>query len=170
MLARFKPQRKKWFHKDSGHLLRWSIFLHVTGVDFIVGCRDSAPVDQFGTRNRSYRSIVRSVAFLVQRCLTVNQHNTVVQGKYIAATSWLCVLLDNTTVDNVFIHLDIKLTCIEAKSDWLNENDELRMKRLFFSWKRLLCFPVPHWLKFNDSVLNSACDWLALIPLQHSDN
>ena len=43
------------------------------------------------------------------------QHNTVVQGKYIAATSWLCVLLHNTTVDNVYIHLDIKLTCIEGK-------------------------------------------------------
>ena len=151
MLARFKPQRKKWFHKDSGHLLRWSIFLHVTGVDFIVGCRDSAPVDQFGTRNRSYRSIVRSVAFLVQRCLTVNQHNTVVQGKYIAATSWLCVLLDNTTVDNVFIHLDIKLTCIEAKSDWLNENDELRMKRLFF---------------FMETVAMLSCSSLAKIQRQ----
>ena len=65
------------------------------------------------------------------------QHKTVVQGKYIAATSWLCVLLDNTTVDNMYIHLDIKLTCIEGKqrvTDWLNENDELRTKCLgFFS-------------------------------------
>ena len=55
------------------------------------------------------------------------QHNTVVQGKYIAATSWLCVLLDNTTVDNVYIHLDIKLTCTEGKprGDWLTERERL---------------------------------------------
>ena len=34
------------------------------------------------------------------------QHNTVVQGKNIAATSGLRVLLDNTTVANVYIHLE----------------------------------------------------------------
>ena len=27
---------------------------------------------------------------------------------------------------------------------------------IFFSWKWLLCFPVSHWLEFNDSVLVSA--------------
>ena len=33
-----------------------------------------------------------------------------------------------------------------------------------------LCSPVSHWLKFNDSVLDSAYDWPALSPLHHSDN
>ena len=65
-----------------------------------------------------------------------SQHNTVVHGKYVAATSWLCVLLDNTTVDNVYIHLDTELTSVEDKptvTDWLNENDELWMKlNVFF--------------------------------------
>ena len=27
-----------------------------------------------------------------------------------------CVLSDNTTVDNVYIHLDIKLTCTDGKT------------------------------------------------------
>ena len=103
----------------------------------------------------SFMQLVCSVTLPVQRCSVVNhvthssqllflkyrangQHNTVVQGKYIAATSWLCVLLDNTTVDNVYIHLDIKLTCIKGKptvTDWLNENDELWTKwKVFFSF------------------------------------
>ena len=51
------------------------------------------------------------------------QHDTVVRGKYKAATSWLYVLLDNTTVDNVNILLDIKQK--PRMTDWLNENDEL---------------------------------------------
>ena len=94
------------------------------------------------------------------------QHNTVVQGKYIAATSWLCVLFDNTTVDNVYIDM----YCMKPwVTDWLNEIDELQTKCLVFFFLEI-CFPVSHWLKFDDSVLDSAYDWLALSPLHHSDN
>ena len=52
----------------------------------------------------------------------------------------------------------------------MNERERRATNKMFcFSWKRLLCFPVSHWLIFNDSVLDSACDWLALSPLHHSD-
>ena len=42
----------------------------------------------------------------------------------------------------MYIYFDIKLSCIEGKP----------------KVKQLLCFPVSHWLKFDDSVLDSAYD------------
>ena len=113
----------------------------------------------------SYCSFVRSVEScdaVLSSLFSNDQHNTVVQGKYIAATSWLCALLDNTTVDNVYVHLDIKVS-----QEWLTDWTRTMSYKQIISWKRLLCFPVSHWLKFNDSVWDSACDWLALSPLHH---
>ena len=97
------------------------------------------------------RSFVCSVAFPVQRRLVVNhvthsflsslflndrangQQNTVIQGKCIAATSWLCVLLDNTTVDNVYIYLDIS-QFVRAKVLFLRTDsfaNETKIKGIF---------------------------------------
>ena len=83
------------------------------------------------------------------------QRNTVVQGKHTAATSWLCALLNNTTVDNVYIQGKPRVT------DWLNESDGAtnEMKRFIFmeTVAMLSCFSLA---KINDSVLDSAYDWL----------
>ena len=65
-------------------------------VDVTVRCPDSVPVGQFDRKTRLCSSFVRSVAFPVRRSAVNHvthssqlllQHNTVVQGKYRAATS-----------------------------------------------------------------------------------
>ena len=148
-MSRFSPRRSVWQEES-----------------FISFVYTSSHVS--GTTSFSHESVLSP---LFSNDPANSQHNTVVQGKYIAATSWLCVLLDNTTIDNVYIHLDIKLTCSQGwLSDWTGTMSYEQNEMFFFSWKWLLCIPVSHWIKFDDSVLDSAYDWLALSPLHHSDN
>ena len=99
-----------WFSGRSGnHLV----------MDFMIIFRDSVRVGQFAKENRSdsFSRDSGTTFIAVNHGMPVlsssfwndhanGQHNTVVKAKNIAATSWLCVLLDNTTMANVYIHLE----------------------------------------------------------------
>ena len=68
-------------------------------------------------------------------------------------------------------------------SNWLNENGRKGISEwtrtmsyerneiyIFFHGNGCYGFPISLWLKFDDSVLDSTYNWLALSPLHRSDN
>ena len=68
-----------------------------------------------------------------------------------------------------FLITNVKDWSLNRSSHWTMSYEQNEISFLFW-WNRLLCFPVSHWLKHDDSVLDSAYDWLALGPLHRSDH